>query len=565
MTEIEGGCTLGELLDNDRLRISLLTDDVDVVSRPVTGVRLCSPVDMHTLAADVILLLLPAPGGPESFFADLAPVLDLPGSRLIAVWLPSGVTPGDLSSISDQHVVLGVPETVDPAEFIGEIARSTTMAEDALARRLTSLQRSLTQALASSSPLQTLTARLAKKCNAVVAVIGANGSAEHTTGPLPLGLLFTEISRTSADSHAFAVDGWNSIAVKIAPATSAADHTGWLLVASRRDTFPDPYSVAATYVAASLAETSMQIDLIAQRQERAVRSSVLEQALAIRLERHDAELAGKVAALGISFDQEIRTAVARLVPGIPNSHAGPALETMFNLLQHTMVAQDVPHLLVLKERAVVALVQSSASTIQRTFVQISSGLPDFNLGIGRDVAGVGQIVDSYHDAQLAIRALKRRGTGIKSMTYEEFDFATRLFSYVGLDTMAAWADELLRPIEDQPILLDGLRKYFEHNQNINAAAESLSVHHNSLRYRLSKIEETLEVSLRDPAALSSLFLALTALSMSRAQAETTPHVEPSARTQKAGTAKPKDASSGELNEYSVRPQNSLGAAVGPDQ
>src|SRR5919106_5948402 len=100
------------------------------------------------------------------------------------------------------------------------------------------------------------------------------------------------------------------------------------------------------------------------------------------------------------------------------------------------------------------------------------------------------------------------------MVYEDFAFAPRLFSAVGLAKMVDWAQDLLLPILDQPILLDGLRRYFELNLNIIAAAEALNVHHNSLRYRLAKIEDALGVSLRDPSTISSLYLALTALAVS---------------------------------------------------
>ena len=57
--------------------------------------------------------------------------------------------------------------------------------------------------------------------------------------------------------------------------------------------------------------------------------------------------------------------------------------------------------------------------------------------------------------------------------------------------------------------------FFAHSQNMNAAADALSIDHNSLRYRLAKVEELLNVSLRDPAAVSSLFLALTARELER--------------------------------------------------
>jgi hypothetical protein len=46
---------------------------------------------------------------------------------------------------------------------------------------------------------------------------------------------------------------------------------------------------------------------------------------------------------------------------------------------------------------------------------------------------------------------------------------------------------------------------------MNAAADTREIHHNSSRYRLAKVESLLNIRLREPAAVSSVFLALTAL------------------------------------------------------
>jgi len=99
--------------------------------------------------------------------------------------------------------------------------------------------------------------------------------------------------------------------------------------------------------------------------------------------------------------------------------------------------------------------------------------------------------------------------------YEDFDVATRLFAEVGLQGMTDWADEFLAPLDGRSALVEGLGTFFEFDQNIMAAADALYIHHNSLRYRLAKVEAALELNLRDPAAVASLYLALTAQQLSR--------------------------------------------------
>ncbi|MFF0227151.1 PucR family transcriptional regulator [Streptomyces sp. NPDC004629] len=558
-------CTLGDLLRSDRLGLTLLVGTPHADSRVIRGAQLLLGNDLSSHQDDMVLVSVHRPKDGASLLTGLSEVLDLPGSRIIVTWLPRNGTSEGLEAAAGQHILLGLPADGDPAELICEIARATALVEKTLTGRLTSLQRSLTQALAEPVPLKALTSRVAKMCNAVVTVIGAAGTAEYPTGPLPLSLLIPEISRTQSDSQTFAIGGWYGIAVRVATSASTGEKDGWLLATSRRASFPDRYSEAAVYIAASLAETSFHIDIAAQQQEKAVRSAVLEEALAMRLERQNTELAGRMASLGISFEQETRMIFAELQHARSPAREMSALENLYFHLQRHLNSDGIPHLLVLRENAVVGLLQASASTVRRTFVKVGQPSEDFLLGIGRNAVDVGHVVDSYHDAQLAVRFLRREDTTRRSMSNEEFDFATRLFSDVGLDKMGEWANELLRPLEDKQTMLLTLSTYFEHRQNIMEAADALSVHHNSLRYRLSKIESTLDLSLRDPAAVSSLFLALTALSMVEAQSRAQRGITPGARTGQTAMARGAEAEGAVFDEAGRGLAERFGAAVGPER
>ncbi|MFF3380600.1 hypothetical protein ACFYXF_47600 [Streptomyces sp. NPDC002680] len=94
-------------------------------------------------------------------------------------------------------------------------------------------------------------------------------------------------------------------------------------------------------------------------------------------------------------------------------------------------------------------------------------LPALQTGIGRPVTAVDGIVDSYNDAHLAVRTLRRVAQDQRLMAYEDFDFATRLFADVGPERMMAWAEDFLNPLVNRDNLLAGLRAYFENDQNIS--------------------------------------------------------------------------------------------------
>jgi sugar diacid utilization regulator len=175
------------------------------------------------------------------------------------------------------------------------------------------------------------------------------------------------------------------------------------------------------------------------------------------------------------------------------------------------------------------------------------------------------VVDSYDDARLAVRTIRRQSGAGAVLAYEDFGFAMRLVSDVGTEKMGTWAEQLLGPLDGQPLLLEGLREYFDSQLNIIAAAKNLNVHHNSLRYRLSRVEELLQVKLRDPATVTALFLALTARALDDESPDTR-RPAPLRRPRSPGAQPPEDRSPGVVTDPREPGQpEHLGAAVGPDR
>ncbi|WP_190813042.1 PucR family transcriptional regulator [Saccharopolyspora pogona] len=561
MADVESGVTLGDLFGSDAAAGRLLQPAESNFGRVITRAQLMAGGHVGTVP-DSTLLVHVGGAGESPYLEEIARIFALPGSLVVCLWPPDAISDNQLVEAAGEHLVVRAGAGSDPASVIAEFARATRPPDQAMTRRLTALQRSLTQTLAEPEPLKALTHRLAKTCNAVTAVVKANGELEAASGPLPLTRLMSELRDDFGESHILTVNGWHGMCVRIAGEDSRA---GWLIVASRRDAFPEPYATAAAHVAASLAETHIRVDLLARRQDRAVRGALLEQILSLQLERRDTELEGRAAALGISFTDESRVIIVSLLRGQQRSHGVATVEAMYNRLDLELTALGTPHLLALRDGAIVGLVQASGPTIQRIFNKINSSLRGFLLGIGRRTSSIGEAVDSYHDAHLAVRTLRAPGRTGTSMSYEDFDFATRLFSDVGVERMSKWAAEMLQPLAEQQILLDGLRAYFEHEFNIVSAARALKIHHNSLRYRLSRAEDLLGLNLKDPAAVSSLFLALTAMAMaSWTQAPRRP--DRSDREPRPGPSFASDTDTdfrGEQNRGGLT--RGLGVAFGPER
>ena len=484
----------------------------------------------------------------------------LSGPRILLFTSPIPVAPSELEKLLSGHHVVEVGGMVNPASVVLSIAHVVEAQDETVTRRLATLQRSLTQVLSEPDPVVALLSRLKSTCNATIAIVDKRGHAVHSTGPVPLSLLFGEISQTAADTQMLDLDGWRGIADRIHVSGQAGEHVGWLVAIARRPDFPDPYAISAVHVAVALVEASQRMTTVARQQEHAIRAAVLEEALALRRIPEDPELAGRIASLGLSFSEELRIVVAQPLRTSLSARGRPALRDLFDRIGAAVESAGISALVSVHERYVLLLVQCPPSAVKRIMVADES-LRSVTVGIGRRVRHVSDIAASYHDAQLAIHTLKGAPSGPRVMTYEDFDFATRLFSDIGIDRMTSWARDFLEPLIDRDPLLDGLVAYFEHSQNMNAAAESLNIHHNSLRYRLSKVEEMLNLNLRDPAALSSLFLALAARDLERVQAAARPTAGKGGRT-----AQPSDVEAPRSpSDFAIPSLDNLGVVYGPER
>jgi purine catabolism regulator len=71
-------------------------------------------------------------------------------------------------------------------------------------------------------------------------------------------------------------------------------------------------------------------------------------------------------------------------------------------------------------------------------------------------------------------------------------------------------DEILSVLRAHPPLHEALSAYFAHDLDIAATAASLHMHRNSLRYRLARAEQVLGRSLKQPATIAAVHIALVA-------------------------------------------------------
>jgi carbohydrate diacid regulator len=138
-----------------------------------------------------------------------------------------------------------------------------------------------------------------------------------------------------------------------------------------------------------------------------------------------------------------------------------------------------------------------------------------NVGIGRYHPGISGLARSYSDARAAL-SLGRRFHGPNQVHCLD---SLGIAAFVGVSdehTKLDLATYLLTPLDHEPELLETVRTFFAHDCQPSRSAQALSIHRNTLGYRLDKIASLTGLDPRhfDDAVQIRLALALRSLGAS---------------------------------------------------
>jgi sugar diacid utilization regulator len=373
-------------------------------------------------------------------------------------------------------------------------------------QRLCTVEQYLLDGLAQKHPQREVLNRLGDVLDATVLAYAPDGSVEFATGAAPAATLWDAITaRTRAvatELHLPDHGGWEAVAVPVVrpPGTHASQ---WLVVSTAHAVFERRLVKRAAQTAAGLLAALARLDDLALAQERAVRGSVLVELLARTDTRDRPALAMRAAALGLDFADPARIVVVTGRHGSPPDVEG-ACERLRALLDDTGAA----HLDCIRSGELVACVQAEGAVLRVVASALVGDLPALGAGIGRPVVAPEGVRDSYRDARLA--AAHTTHTADAVFEFAQFDVTQMLMSEVAEDRIRDKVASDLGPLQTKPELYETLAAFFEHDLDVVATAHSLHLHANTLRYRLSRIEQVLGRSLKQPATIAMLHIALTA-------------------------------------------------------
>ncbi len=171
--------------------------------------------------------------------------------------------------------------------------------------------------------------------------------------------------------------------------------------------------------------------------------------------------------------------------------------------------RDVPHLLLRRAPMLTAFIPDTPGAISALREAIE---PSFPMGVSDPIRGLSRVPDAHREAQWALRGAEATGEPIAK--YGE-NAPLSPFMPSNLSEAEIAAHQVLGPLFEYDIthnsqMVESLRSFLAHNRSWRATAESLSVHKQTLVYKMRRVKEITGRRLDHTQDVAELWLALQA-------------------------------------------------------
>ncbi|NKX86860.1 PucR family transcriptional regulator [Nocardia coubleae] len=200
-------------------------------------------------------------------------------------------------------------------------------------------------------------------------------------------------------------------------------------------------------------------------------------------------------------DDTVRAALL----GVPRHYRGDLVEAV----EQDPALQRVETIVAEIRPGRVGVVLSAAEGDVRTLEAILRRVP-FARGAVSEPTPIEDLPDQWR----RVRSVFDAASDVTGRLYETRDLSDAgLLRHLQSDDAIAWANAVLAPIvalnEGSKVdFLQTLRAFLGNNGQVDSSATALGIHRHTLRYRMSRIADTLEWDLDDPTARAELWMAL---------------------------------------------------------
>ncbi len=506
--------TLGALLDQEELSLRLVVGSDDCRTRVVRGVH-GTEVEHPTrwLSPGWVMLTTGMRFGDDAEVMH-GLVAELADSELSALGFGTGMTfdtiPEPLIEAARrrQFPLFEVPYATPFNEVSAFAARSSLNRDFHVLRRTVSMQNYLMESLDGASPEEELIRRLGAVLDSDIALYRPDGQLESlfrrgqrpSLAPEPdwSADVWAEVCRRPPALQRFSV---GDARVVSAPVEADGRIHHWLVVVGgyqASEQLAQPVVEAAGRLLAVMANARR----ISASEEREIRRAFVAD-LATANPAKLAALGERAASLGLTFSAPVR-AVQLAVPGPQSSDADwrPAQR-----LERTLAGTHQHFVITEHESRIVCLAEGDDDVLSAALDAVEPLLGGPATGVGRAAGSVEELACSLNDAALALAQLAVAEDGRTTLWFDDFDVVGCLVSGAPEEAVRARVDLLLGAIQAKPRLYETLRCFLDCDLDVGRSADALHLHPNSMRYRLTRIEERIGASLRRPATIANLYVA----------------------------------------------------------
>ncbi|MBO0712227.1 MAG: PucR family transcriptional regulator ligand-binding domain-containing protein [Acetobacteraceae bacterium] len=499
--------TLGNLLDHPEFGLKLLTVGPQARRIPILGahsIEISHParwLSEHWVMLTAGVRLRGRPLEQRRLIAELS---DAGIASLgFGVGMVSKQVPKALLDEADRRSfpVFSVPVQLPFREIISFVNRSLLSTDLFVLQRVISMQDYLMDAFHEDPPEPVLIRRLASVLRgADVALVEVDGRVTAQTAP-SAAAAWSKIRRSSR-LHELEHDGRWGVAARV---DRANQPSAWLIVLTAEGQgYRQLVSPVTRAAARLLGVPSLARDSGSWRRRRRRRiADVLHDSAA---ESRRPRFLGALADTGIDFATPCRVV---LFAGEPLGAAEPLSSgQLLRRIEELLDRHEVAHVSTERAGRVFTVAQDELQSLGSWLTDISDQHAQIHAGVGEQIFDVEGVQRSLLDARIALADLMMKASPEAVMRYEALDPITlMLASLPNSREHQRLADELA-PLADEPRLLETLETYFASDLTVARAASRLGIHHNSLRYRLSRIEQLLGASLACPRTIALLYMAL---------------------------------------------------------
>lgn len=491
---------LSDLLGHDAFGLKLVSGDDDAPRRVVSGVHTVESAKPTQWLAPSWVMLTLGMRLRGSAQKQRALIAELDEAGIAALGFAIGIfeqLPKPLveEARARKFPVFAVPFETNFREITTFANRALLSSDLRIFQRLSSIQRHLVDALREQDPEESLVRRLSAVMEADALLLGADGTIQACAGRPPVAKIMARLRAEPLGRGEHTVDDYRFVATSVAAADGP---TGWLVFGRQGTRVEGPLMISVLQVATPLFAAVGRLREAGRLEDYAAEQQLLEEILAGESDG-SGTVAARAAARGMKFDDGVR--VISIRPTMPSdvAEAGRSARAILR-------AAGVPHIIAVRTTTVIALVELARPELDRVLDPLSSGLFRCAVGIGRCVRELRDAVDSLRDAELTLERLRDEPPAVAA--FEDLDLVTLLLAQAPSKRLGQQVEEILETLRSHPSAYDAVVSYLQNRLSVNDAARALFLHPNTIRYRLGKAEELLGRSIRDPATIVDLHIAL---------------------------------------------------------